>query len=92
MFIQLYQTIKEVIESVPTNGRSKENQLSIVQIVMPSLRRTNEFLKYNSPSLPMLKFLDLTLTDIQISAHDRKSKQQNLQLSPTSNQDEQEHN
>lgn len=63
------------MESVPTNGRSKENQLSIVQIVMPSLRRTNEFLKQNSPSLPMLKFLDLTLTDIQLCAHDRKSKQ-----------------
>ena len=41
---------------------------------MPSLRRTNDFLKENSPSLPMLKFLDVTLSDVQICAHERKSK------------------
>ena len=32
--------------------------------MMPSLRRTNEFLKSNSPSLPMLKFMDIALGDI----------------------------
>ena len=52
------------MESVPTNGRSKENQLNIVQIVMPTLRRTNDFLRCNSPSLPMLKFLEIVLTDV----------------------------
>ena len=74
LFTQLYQTIKEVLESVPTNGRSRENQLNVIQIVMPSLRRTNEFLKSNSPSLPMLKFMDIVLADIQLTAHERKSK------------------
>ena len=64
LFTQLYSTIKEVLESVPTNGRSRENQLSVVHIMMPSLRRTNEFLKHNSPSLPMLKFMDIALGDI----------------------------
>ena len=35
----------------------------------------------------MLKFLEITLNDLQLCAHDRKSKQQNLQLSPTSAQE-----
>ena len=83
LFTQLYQTIKEVLESIPTNGRSRDNQLNVVQIVMPSLRRTNEFLKSNSPSLPMLKFMDIVLSDIQLYAHERKNKGQNLSLSPT---------
>ena len=64
IFTQLYQTIKEVLESVSTNGRSRESQLNVVHIMMPSLRRTNEFLKTNSPSLPMLKFMEIVLSDI----------------------------
>ena len=76
LFQQLYQTVKEIMESVPTNGRSREQQLNVVQIIMPTLRRTNDFLTCNSPSLPMLKFLEITLSDIQMIAHDKKSKQQ----------------
>ena len=30
LFQQLYQTVKDVLESVPTNGRSRENQLNVV--------------------------------------------------------------
>ena len=76
LFTQLYSTIKEVLESIPTNGRPREAHLNIVQIVMPSLHRTNEFLQAHSPSLPMLKFLEIVLTDIQIFTHERKTKMQ----------------
>lgn len=42
---------------------------------MPSLRRTSEYLKGNSPNLSMLKFLDIVLADLQKSY----TRQQKLQ-------------
>lgn len=87
LFSQLYQTIKDCLESIPTNGRTKEHQLNVLQIVMPSLRRTNEFFKSNSPSLPMLKFLDIVLSDVYLMALERKSKataQQQTHSNPVS--------
>jgi hypothetical protein len=38
--------------------------LNLVQLMMPTLERTSEFLLGNSPSLSMLKFLEITLTDM----------------------------
>ena len=39
--------------------------LDIVSILMPTLERTCDFLSGNSPSLHMLKFLDIVLADVQ---------------------------
>ena len=72
MFSELYRTIKEVLASIPNNKRAPEAQLSIVQIIMPSLKRTNDFLQQHSPSLPMLKFLEIVLNDIQHDTYARK--------------------
>jgi len=44
----------------------KTVDLDIVQILMPSLERVCNFLEGNSPSLHMLKFLDIALTDISM--------------------------
>jgi len=60
MFQQIYQTIKDVLEGI-TPGHC---ELDITSIMIPSLQRTNEFLAENSPSLSMLKFLDIVLTDM----------------------------
>lgn len=49
--------------------------MDVVQIIMPSLHRTSEFLAANSPSLSMLKFLDIVLSDIYILFHERRQKQ-----------------
>lgn len=46
---------------------------------MPSLERTNHFLAANnSPSLPMLKFLDIVLSDIYILGVERRNHQINM--------------
>ena len=41
-----------------------EVDLNLVQVMMPTLERTSDFLFGNSPSLPMLKFLEIVLTDV----------------------------
>jgi hypothetical protein len=61
LFKQVYQTIKDVMDSLPP----KKVDIDIVQIIIPILQRTSEFLQFHSPSLSMLKFLDLTLQDIK---------------------------
>lgn len=58
-FQQVYHTLKDVLASLP-RGRM---QLDIVQVLMPSMQRVCKFLEGNSPSLPMLKFLDIALSD-----------------------------
>jgi hypothetical protein len=35
----------------------------MVSVMLPSLKRTCEYLRENSPNLSMLKFLDIVLTD-----------------------------
>ena len=60
LFQQLYQTLKDVLESMPPG----KVDLDIISIMMPSLERTCDFLEGNSPSLQMLKFLDIVLTDV----------------------------
>jgi hypothetical protein len=42
---------------------------------MPSLQRTSDYLKGNSPNLSMLKFLDIVLTDLQ-KCYSRQQKVQ----------------
>jgi hypothetical protein len=75
LFQQLYQTIKDVLTIMPRPGSKKRSQspkenpnyevdLNLVQVMMPTLERTSDFLFGNSPSLPMLKFLEITLTDV----------------------------
>jgi len=58
-FQQVYQSLKDVLDSLP---RGKV-QLDIVQVLMPSMQRLCSFLENNSPSLPMLKFLEIALSD-----------------------------
>jgi hypothetical protein len=81
LFQQLYQTIKDVLDALPlpVSQAQKESQISVVSIIMPTLERTNEFLaRGNSASLPMLKFLDIVLSDIYMVVAERKNKQQQL--------------
>ena len=59
--------------------------LELVQIVLPSLKRTSDFLAGNSPSLSMLKFMDIVLSDIQILFHERRQKQPAQQATVMSN-------
>ena len=60
MFLQLYQTIKDILLGLPKGYC----ELDITSIMIPSLQRTSEFLVDNSPNLSMLKFLETVLTDI----------------------------
>ena len=60
-FQQIYQTLKDVLESLPRGKFA----LDIVKVLMPSLERVCAFLEGNSPSLAMLKFLEIALGDIQ---------------------------
>ena len=61
LFKQIYQTIKDVLDNLPP----KKVDIDILQIMIPILQRTTEYLKNNSPSLSMMKFLDLVLGDIK---------------------------
>lgn len=61
LFKAVYQTIKDVLENLPP----KRIDIDLLQIMIPILQRTTDFLKSNSPSLSMLRFLDLVLRDIK---------------------------
>lgn len=63
LFKQVYQTIKDVLDSIPP----KKVDIDILQILIPILQRTSEYLRYHSPTQPMLKFLDIVLKDIHES-------------------------
>jgi len=43
----------------------KKVDIDILQIIIPILQRTSEYLRHNSPTQSMLKFLDIALTDIK---------------------------
>lgn len=60
MFLQLYQTVKDVLAGLPKG----QSDLDIASIMLPSLQRASDFMVGNSPNLSMLKFLDLVLTDM----------------------------
>mmetsp|Transcript_30592 Transcript_30592/g.30046 ORF Transcript_30592/g.30046 Transcript_30592/m.30046 type:complete len:223 (-) Transcript_30592:553-1221(-) len=45
----------------------------MLQIMYPILQKTTEFLKNNSPSLSMLKFLDMVLRDIKAGGYCQKN-------------------
>jgi hypothetical protein len=57
----VYQTIKDVLENLPP----KKVDIDILQIIIPILQRTSEYLRSNSPSLPKLEFLEIVLHDIR---------------------------
>jgi hypothetical protein len=59
LFQQTYQTIKDVIAGL-SPGQCK---IDMITVMLPSLKRTCEYLRENSPNLSMLKFLDIVLTD-----------------------------
>jgi hypothetical protein len=61
LFKQVYQTIKDVLDNLPP----KKVDIDILQIIIPILQRTSEYLRQNSPTQSMLKFLDIVLKDIQ---------------------------
>jgi len=61
LFKSVYQTIKDVLENLPP----KRIDIDLLQIMIPILQRTTEFLRTNSPSLSMLKFLEIVLRDIK---------------------------
>lgn len=60
MFIQLYQTVKDVLSGLPKG----QSDLDIVSVIFPSLQRASDFMADNSPSLSMIKFLDIVLSDM----------------------------
>ena len=41
--------------------------IDIIQIISPILHRTSEYLRHNSPSQSMLKFLDIVLQDVKLA-------------------------
>lgn len=45
LFKQVYQTIKEVLDNLPP----KKVDIDILQIIIPILQRTSEYLRFNSP-------------------------------------------
>ena len=61
LFKTVYQTIKDVLDNLPP----KRVDIDILQIMIPILQRTSDYLKSNSPSLSMLKFLEIVLRDIK---------------------------
>lgn len=61
LFKSVYQTIKDVLEGLPP----KRVDIDLLQIMIPILQKTTDYLKQNSPSLSMLKFLDMVLRDIK---------------------------
>jgi hypothetical protein len=46
LFKQVYATIKNVLESLPP----KKVDIDILQIIIPILQRTSEYIRTNSPS------------------------------------------
>lgn len=62
LFKQVYSTIKNVLDNLPP----KKVDIDILQIIIPILQRTSEYLRENSPTQSMLKFLDIVLTDIKV--------------------------
>ncbi len=60
LFMQLYQTIKDVMAGLPKS----QADLDIISVIFPALQRTSDYIKENSPNLSMIKFLDLVLTDM----------------------------
>ena len=46
LFKQVYQTIKDVLENLPPHKRD----IDILQIIIPILQRTSEYLKHSSPT------------------------------------------
>jgi hypothetical protein len=65
LFKQVYQTIKDVLENLPP----KKVDIDILQIIIPILQRTSEYLRQNSPTQSMLKFLDIVLQDIKLGKY-----------------------
>jgi hypothetical protein len=65
LFKQVYQTIKDVLENLPP----KKVDIDILQIIIPILQRTSEYLRQSSPTQSMLKFLDIVLKDIQVGKY-----------------------
>lgn len=63
LFKSVYQTIKDVLDNLPP----KRIDIDLLQIMIPILQRTTDYLKNNSPSLSMLKVLDMVLRDIKAS-------------------------
>lgn len=61
LFKTVYQTIKDVLDNLPP----KRLDLDVLQIMIPILKRTTDFLGNNSPSLSMLKFLEIVLRDVK---------------------------
>jgi hypothetical protein len=59
LFIQVYQAVKDVLSGLPQG----QCEMDISQVMMPSLKRASDFMANNSPTLSMLKFLDLVLAD-----------------------------
>jgi hypothetical protein len=65
LFKSVYQTIKEVLENLPP----KRVDIDLLQIMIPILQKTTEYLKSNSPSQSMLKFLEIVLRDIKAGGY-----------------------
>jgi len=61
LFKTVYQTIKDVLDNLPP----KRLDLDMLQIMIPILKRTTDYLSSNSPSLSMLKFLEIVLRDVK---------------------------
>lgn len=65
LFKSVYQTIKDVLEGLPP----KRVDIDLLQIMIPILQKTTDYLKSNSPSLSMLKFLEMVLRDIKSAGY-----------------------
>ena len=60
LFKHVYRTIKDVLDNLPP----KKVDIDILQIIVPILERTSDYLRQSSPTQSMLKFLDIVLQDI----------------------------
>ena len=58
MFNSAYKALKDIASALP-----EEVEIDIPELMFPVLERTCSFLKHNSPTLPMLKFLKTVLWD-----------------------------
>ena len=63
-----------MLENLPP----KRIDIDLLQIMIPILQKTTEYLRNNSPSLSMLKFLDIVLRDIKAGGYCQM--QQDLQF------------
>lgn len=61
LFRNIYQTIKDVKESLPP----KSFELDLISVILPIINRTSDFLQHHSPNMNMLKFLDFVLKDFK---------------------------